>query len=65
MGFDGLLRARHGVLSGILNGIDTDVWNPAADGALAATYDGDLARAAAPATGGAVEEAFGLEPATA
>ena len=39
MGFDGLLRARAEVLSGILNGIDTDVWNPAADATLAAPYD--------------------------
>jgi len=39
MGLDGLLRHRHGVLSGILNGIDTDVWNPARDTHLAAPYD--------------------------
>ena len=39
MGLDGLLRHRAGVLSGILNGIDTAVWNPATDGHLASTYD--------------------------
>lgn len=38
MGFDGLLRARRNVLSGILNGIDERVWNPAADPAIAAPY---------------------------
>ncbi len=38
-GMDGLLRQRSGALSGILNGIDTDEWNPAADGHLAANYD--------------------------
>jgi starch synthase len=38
-GMDGLLRQRSGVLSGILNGIDTAEWNPAADGHLAANYD--------------------------
>jgi starch synthase len=38
-GMDGLLRQRSGALSGILNGIDTDEWNPAADRHLAATYD--------------------------
>ncbi|NHN89014.1 glycogen synthase GlgA [Acetobacter conturbans] len=31
MGFDGLLRTRSNTLSGILNGIDTEVWNPACD----------------------------------
>ncbi|WP_099827436.1 glycogen synthase GlgA [Oceaniglobus indicus] len=31
MGLDGVMRDRAGVLSGILNGIDLDVWNPAAD----------------------------------
>jgi starch synthase len=39
MGLDGLLRARAGVLSGILNGIDDNVWNPAQDSLIAARYD--------------------------
>lgn len=39
MGLDGLLRARADVLSGILNGIDTTVWNSAADPHIAATFD--------------------------
>jgi starch synthase len=39
MGFDGLLRSRADVLSGILNGIDTAIWNPATDNFLAAQYD--------------------------
>ena len=38
MGFDGLLRARIDVLSGIRNGIDEDVWNPATDKTIAASY---------------------------
>ena len=38
-GLDGLLRERHAVLSGILNGIDTDAWNPASDPHLAQPYD--------------------------
>jgi starch synthase len=41
VGLDGLLRARADVLSGILNGIDTHVWDPANDTHLAATFDVD------------------------
>ena len=40
MGLDGLLRARSRVLSGILNGIDEAVWDPARDPHLDAPYDG-------------------------
>ncbi len=39
MGLDGLLRHRTDSLTGILNGIDTEVWNPATDTHLAARYD--------------------------
>lgn len=39
MGFDGLLRARAGDLRGILNGIDTKVWNPATDSSISAKFD--------------------------
>ena len=39
MGFDGLLRGRADVLRGILNGIDTSVWNPATDSLLPTRYD--------------------------
>jgi len=43
-GLDGVLRARAGRLTGILNGIDTQVWNPAADSLLPhAFHAGDLA----------------------
>ncbi|NOQ22577.1 MAG: glycogen synthase GlgA [Candidatus Aegiribacteria sp.] len=35
---DGLLRERSADLTGILNGIDYDVWNPETDGTLAASY---------------------------
>ncbi len=38
-GLDGLLRAQSHRLSGIINGIDYEVWNPAADTNLAAPYD--------------------------
>lgn len=39
MGLDGLLRSRGNAVSGILNGIDTAVWNPATDTSIAAPYD--------------------------
>ncbi|WP_322100040.1 glycogen synthase GlgA [Geminicoccus roseus] len=38
MGLDGLLNARAARLSGIVNGIDMDVWNPATDPLLAKNY---------------------------
>jgi starch synthase len=38
-GLDGVLAARNGDLQGILNGIDTDAWDPTADPAIAACYD--------------------------
>lgn len=38
MGLDGLLRARAGVLEGILNGIDMEAWDPGTDPMLAARY---------------------------
>ena len=39
MGLDGLLRLRSSAVTGILNGIDTDVWDPARDERIAATFD--------------------------
>ncbi|MFT6912189.1 MAG: starch synthase [Paracoccaceae bacterium] len=38
MGLEGILQARNADLVGILNGIDTEVWNPETDAALAQTY---------------------------
>ena len=38
-GLEGLLHARVRDLSGILNGVDADVWNPATDALIAAPYD--------------------------
>ena len=40
-GLDGLLRTRKDSLTGILNGIDYSVWNPATDPALPARYDAE------------------------
>jgi len=38
MGLDGLLRSLGDRFNGILNGLDTSVWDPATDAALAAPY---------------------------
>lgn len=35
---DGILRSRNSDLYGILNGVDTDVWNPSKDTKIAATF---------------------------
>jgi starch synthase len=37
-GLDGVIRARGADVSGILNGVDGAVWNPAGDGLIAAAY---------------------------
>jgi starch synthase len=43
-GLDGVIRSRGGDVSGILNGVDGAVWDPATDSALAARYSSrDLA----------------------
>jgi starch synthase len=39
MGLDGLLRARSDVLTGIVNGIDTSVWDPRTDPHIPSQYD--------------------------
>ena len=38
LGLEGLLRSRGDRFTGILNGLDTTVWDPATDRAIAATY---------------------------
>jgi phosphoglucomutase len=61
MGLDGVLRQRAGVLSGIVNGIDDEIWNPARDPHIEAPYD--ARRLAAKALNkGALQRRFGLEP---
>lgn len=60
MGLDGLLNMRSTDLFGIVNGIDTDIWNPETDLYLASTYTRSaLAKRAANRR--AVEQRFGLE----
>ncbi len=59
MGLEGLLSHRAAHLVGILNGIDTDVWDPARDSHLVADYDADrLARKAL--NKAALQEELGL-----
>jgi starch synthase len=40
-GLDGVIRARGAAVSGILNGVDGAVWNPAGDPLIAAPYSAD------------------------
>jgi starch synthase len=61
MGMDGLIRERADDLVGIVNGIDTDVWNPASDPHLVATYSSRTLNRRA-ANKAAIQERFGLAP---
>ena len=56
---DGAIRARHDRLTGILNGIDPDEWNPAADPFLPQPFDIDRLGAKA-ASKRALLERFGI-----
>lgn len=59
-GLDGILRRRSNVLSGILNGIDTDAWNPATDPMIHADYSAaDMS--GKKACKAALQEELGLE----
>ncbi|UGY12457.1 glycogen synthase GlgA [Bradyrhizobium septentrionale] len=62
MGLGGLLRERADVLSGILNGIDITVWNPATDPNIVARYCAGQPTARA-ANKAALQQRFGLDPA--
>ena len=59
-GLEGLLRAREPMLFGILNGIDTAVWNPAQDRAIAQRYDRSSLESKA-VNKAALQAAMGLE----
>ena len=62
MGLEGLIAARFGVVTGILNGVDTRLWDPSTDVDLAARYDvRTLARRQTNRR--SLEAAFGLEAA--
>lgn len=62
MGLDGALRARGDEFFGILNGLDTDLWNPATDDALPAPYS-RADRSGKAACRAALLEEIGLDPA--
>jgi starch synthase len=61
-GLDGLLRARAGVLTGILNGVDTRVWDPRHDAILPQPYSEESAAAGKQAAKAALQHRLGLEP---
>ena len=61
-GLEELLRAREPMLSGILNGIDTAVWDPAQDRAIAQRYDRSSLDSKA-VNKAALQAAMGLEQA--
>ncbi|PNG27216.1 glycogen synthase GlgA [Methylocella silvestris] len=61
MGLDGLLRTRAEYVTGILNGIDDEVWDPSSDPLITEPYDVEtLARR--PANKAALQDKFGLDP---
>jgi starch synthase len=61
MGLHGLLTTRRDRLIGILNGIDTTVWNPASDASIPERYDAKTLERKA-ANKRALQVRFGLDP---
>lgn len=59
-GLEGVLQNRRDVLSGILNGIDEGVWNPATDRHLAANYTADTVEQGKPTCKAALQRELGL-----
>ncbi len=62
-GMDGLLRSRVSALSGILNGVDREYWNPQTDAHIAAQYD-DQDTTGKSACKTALRNELGLAPST-
>ena len=60
-GLEEHLRYHHSKLVGIVNGIDTDIWNPATDKLLAAPYDSMNVIENKKANKKALQESLGLE----
>ncbi|HWS27732.1 MAG TPA: glycogen synthase [Xanthomonadales bacterium] len=59
---DGVLRLRSAVLSGILNGIDTSVWNPSTDALIEHHYDATSVTTGKAANKLALQRDLGLQP---
>src|ERR1700738_4203774 len=60
-GLDGLLRSRSDVLAGILNGVDTSIWDPRHDAALPQPYGIEDAASGKAAAKAALQRRLGLE----
>ena len=59
-GLEGVLQHRREVLSGILNGIDVEVWNPATDKHLPAHYSAETVTLGKPSCKAALQRELGL-----
>lgn len=59
-GLEGMLTHRREVLSGIINGVDYQVWNPASDKHLPQTYDVDSFASGKAACKAALQKELGL-----
>jgi starch synthase len=62
MNLDGLLRTRSSVLSGILNGVDAQIWSPETDKTLPRPYGLNDAVAGKAAAKAELQRLFGLDP---
>jgi starch synthase len=62
LGLEGVARERAGSMFGILNGVDTEVWNPATDTLIAAPYSVDSLEGKATNRARLLDE-FGFDPA--
>ena len=58
------LRYHNNKVLGIVNGIDTDIWNPATDKLLASKYDAESAIKNKKANKKALQESLGLDVTT-
>ncbi|TBR25034.1 glycogen synthase [bacterium] len=59
-GFEGLMRSRADVLHGVLNGLDSEAWDPARDRSLPRPYSAKNAAAGKAAAKAALQKALGL-----